>query len=79
MATATTHKPRVDDRDWTKLTFGEQVRMLEVEGYLVLPNVLTEEQLEVLRAEAGRGSTPREPTTRRGSAPPARSPSGAAR
>ena len=52
MATATTHKPRVDDRDWTKLSFGEQVKMLEVEGYLVLPNVLTEEQLEVLRAEA---------------------------
>ncbi len=52
MATATTHRPRVDDRDWTKLTFGEQVRMLEVEGYLVLPNVLTEEQLDVLRAEA---------------------------
>ena len=52
MATATTHRPRVDDRDWTKLTFGERVRMLEVEGYLVLPNVLTEEQLEVLRGEA---------------------------
>ncbi len=51
MAQSITHKPRVDDRDWTKLTFGEQVKMLEVEGYLVLPNVLTDEKITQLREE----------------------------
>ena len=51
MAQSITDKPRVDDRDWTKLTFGEQVKMLEVEGYLVLPNVLTDEKITQLREE----------------------------
>ena len=44
-------QPRVDDRDWTKLSFGEQLQMLEVEGYLVLPNVLTDTKIQLLKAE----------------------------
>ena len=42
---------RVDDRDWTKLTFGEQVKMLEVEGYLVLPGVISESKIKALQAQ----------------------------
>ena len=37
---------RVDDRDWTKLTFGEQVKMLEIEGYVVLPDVISESKIK---------------------------------
>ena len=32
---------RIDDRDWTALTLGDRIRQLEVEGYLVLPDLLT--------------------------------------
>src|SRR5437762_1235127 len=42
---------RIDERDWSKLTFGEQVRQLELEGYLVLPNLLTSEQIAALKAQ----------------------------
>ena len=42
---------RVDDRDWTKLTFGEQVKMLEVEGYLVLPGVISESKIKALQGQ----------------------------
>ena len=42
---------RIDDRDWSKLTRGEQIYSLEVDGYLVLPNVLTAEQIAQLSAE----------------------------
>ena len=43
--------PRVEDRNWSKLTIGEQTRMLEVEGYLVIPNLLTQEQIKDLKAQ----------------------------
>ena len=47
---STKHKDiRVDDRDWTKLTFGEQVKMLEVEGYVVLPDVISESKIKSLQ------------------------------
>jgi hypothetical protein len=45
-------KPKIDDRDWSALTLGEQLRNLELEGYLVLPDVLTTTHLEQLRTEA---------------------------
>ena len=47
----------VDDRDWTKLTFGEQVKMLEVDGYVVLPNVLNESQIQTLKDEIAKVET----------------------
>ena len=33
--------PRIDDRDWSKLMLGERIRMLEVDGYVVLPGLLS--------------------------------------
>ena len=45
--------PRVDDRDWSNLTLGEQIRQIEVEGYLIIPNVLTEEQIQLLKEQVG--------------------------
>ncbi len=47
----------VDDRDWTKLTFGEQVKMLEVDGYVVLPNVLNESKVQTLKDEIAKVET----------------------
>lgn len=43
--------PRIDDRDWSKLSLGEQIRQLEVEGYLVIPNLLTPEQIVRLKEQ----------------------------
>jgi len=41
---------RLDDRDWSKLSVGEQIRQIEVEGYLVLPDLLTSAQIAQLKA-----------------------------
>jgi len=48
---------RIDDRDWTKLTLGERIYQLEVEGYLVLPDLLTPEHIAQLKAETERLNT----------------------
>lgn len=42
---------KIDDRDWSKLTRGEQIRNLELDGYLILPDVLSSSQLAQLRSE----------------------------
>lgn len=42
---------RIDDRDWSALTLGERMRQIEVEGYLVLPDLLTQKQVAQLRSE----------------------------
>src|SRR5262245_55286484 len=49
MASNLATQPRIDDRDWSSLTIGEQLRMLELEGYLVLPNLLSAEQIAALK------------------------------
>ena len=43
--------PRIDDRDWSQLTLGARIRQLEVEGYLVLPDLLSAEHIARLKAE----------------------------
>lgn len=43
--------PRVDDRDWSGLTLGERIRQMEVEGYLLIPDLLSEEQIASLKAQ----------------------------
>lgn len=43
--------PRIDDRDWSALALGEQIRQIEVEGYLVLPNLLTPDHVVRLKRE----------------------------
>lgn len=51
------NQPRIDDRDWSKLRFGQHVYQLEVEGYTVLPNLLSSEQLDSLRAQTAQLDT----------------------
>lgn len=43
--------PHIDNRDWSELTLGERIRHLEVEGYLVLPDLLSTEQIAELKAQ----------------------------
>jgi hypothetical protein len=46
--------PRIDDRDWTALTTGERIRQIEVEGYVVLPDLLSTENLTRLKQETAK-------------------------
>lgn len=55
--TATQNNPQLDDRDWSRLTLGERIYQLEVEGYLVLPDLLTPTHLAQLKAETARLET----------------------
>jgi len=41
--------PRIDDRDWSKLTSGDRIRQIEVEGYLLLPDLLSGEEIALLK------------------------------
>jgi hypothetical protein len=43
--------PRVDERDWAALSTGQRLHQLEVEGYLVLPDLLTPAQIDHLKLE----------------------------
>lgn len=49
--------PRVDDRDWSRLTLGERVRQIEVEGYVVLPSLLDADHVRRLKTETARLET----------------------
>ena len=42
---------RRPDADWSELTTGERIRYLELEGYLVLPDLLEPEQIGAIGAE----------------------------
>ena len=52
-----TSAPMIDDRDWSGLSLGERIRMIEVEGYLVLPDLLDQGLVEQLRTEVYRLET----------------------
>ena len=45
---------RRDTTDWSRLSTRERIRGLEVEGYTVIPNLLSADQLELIRAELSR-------------------------
>ena len=40
---------RIIDCDWTKLTLGERIRSIEVEGYVVIPDLLTPDHIAHLK------------------------------
>jgi hypothetical protein len=48
---------RVDERDWSALTLGERIRHVEVEGYLLLPDLLDADHVRRLKAETARLET----------------------
>ena len=48
---------RVDDRDWSALTRGEQLYQIEVEGYLLMPDMLSPDEVRQLKSETARLET----------------------
>ena len=48
---------KIDDRDWSKLSFGQHVYQIEVEGYTVIPGLLSRQHLEELRSATARLDT----------------------
>ena len=50
-------KVKVDDRNWSKLSFGQHVYQLEVEGYTVVPDLLSAEHLNRLRTQTAQLDT----------------------
>ena len=63
---------RRDERDYAGLTRAEQIRAIELEGYVVVPDVLPPETVEVLRREFWPGCRPAASTTAPTSAAAAR-------
>src|SRR5690242_2265613 len=47
----------IDTRDWSALTLGERIRLIEVDGYVVLPDLLSTAQIGELKAETARLET----------------------
>lgn len=43
---------KIDDRDWSALTLGERIRQVELEGYLVIPDLLSPDHLTRLKVQA---------------------------
>ena len=48
---------RIDDRDWSALTLGEQIRQIEVEGYLLIPDLLSPDHIARLKSETAKLET----------------------
>jgi len=48
---------KIDERDWSTLSRGEQIKQLEVEGYLVIPNLLNDEQIAALKKQTANFET----------------------
>ena len=49
--------PRIDDRDWSQLTLGQRIRQLEVEGYLVIPDLLSADHIAHLKEQTAQLET----------------------
>ena len=48
---------RIDDRDWSSMTLGERIHQIEVEGYLLLPDLLSPDHIARLKAETAKLET----------------------
>lgn len=44
----------IDRTEWTRLTPGERIKSIELEGYVLLPEVLSPEQIKTLKAETAK-------------------------
>ena len=49
--------PRIDDRDWSQLTLGQRIQHLEVEGYVVIPDLLDADHIVRLKAQTSQFET----------------------
>lgn len=48
---------RIDDRDWSVLTLGEQIRQIEAEGYILIPDLLSADHIAQLKTETAKFET----------------------
>ncbi len=48
---------RVDDRDWSQLSLGDRIQQLEVEGYVMLPDRLSDDDIRKLKEQAAQFET----------------------
>jgi len=44
-------QPKVDNRDWSSLSLGQRIQQIEVEGFLVLPDLLAPDHIARLKSE----------------------------
>ena len=51
------HIPRIDDHDWSQLTLGQRIRQLEVEGYLIIPDLLSDDHIAHLKEQTAQFET----------------------
>ncbi|MBQ18002.1 MAG: hypothetical protein CMJ65_12840 [Planctomycetaceae bacterium] len=49
--------PTIDTTDWPRLSLGERIQRLEVDGYIVLPDLLDADQVKALKAETSQLET----------------------
>lgn len=49
--------PKIDDRDWSALSTGQRIHMIEVEGYVVLPDLIEPDDLAALKAQTASWDT----------------------
>lgn len=60
MSIATQAKPRTVATDWSKLTDAQRIAHLEIEGYVLIPDLITREQVKKIKEELDR--LPTKPT-----------------
>ncbi len=49
--------PQYDTRDWAAMTLGERIQQIEVEGYLLLPDLLDADHIAALKAQTSQFET----------------------
>ncbi|MBD04509.1 MAG: hypothetical protein CME24_09210 [Gemmatimonadetes bacterium] len=52
-----TNDIQIDDRDWAALSLGDRIRQIELEGYLIVPDLLDEDHLARLKTQAATWET----------------------
>ena len=48
---------KIDDRDWSRLTLGERIQQVELEGYLIIPDTLSPEHIARIKDQAEQWET----------------------
>lgn len=52
-----TKQSKTDDRDWSKLSLGDCIRQIELEGYVLIPDLLNTKEISALKQETARLET----------------------
>lgn len=51
------NRTQIDDRNWHALTLGEQLQQIEVEGYLIIPDILSPQEVQQIKSETAQLET----------------------